>query len=330
MQKLFEFEEHIGKYRVLIQTRDMQNGSITTDKIANEAVTPEKLSESVKNGLIRQPMEALRSDLQAQIAALEEVMNEKVDSMGAALRLEFQGYLKTIERIIADLNEGGIVLADRFGDNPHIGISQMTLTNAINRIWQKIEELTGEISHGITLTVDKEYFVSEDGADLHITVNPVDSTDIFEHVSLYANGVLIDEKKNVEDLYTVDYHIEESTLIRCEAKILGIPYEDKAFVAKYNSFWIGGGNSYLDVMQTAPIPIESGMRGHYPVAVGDGEHIIVVVGEHLANGFIRADMNGVEIAFTLEEGVEVDGKKYNVYTSVNTFNEGTYDIDVNG
>lgn len=274
----------------------LKERSVKTEHLDEKAVTPDKLSDDT-------------------VAYLE-----------ASLRKE----IGDIQNQVNSYNEHGMSVSNEFGDNPHIGISQLTLTNAINRVWQKIEELTGEISHGITLTVDKEYFVSEDGADLHITVNPVDSTDIFERVSLYANGVLIDERDNVEDLYTVDYHIEESTLIRCEAKILGIPYEDKAFVTKYNSFWIGGGNSYLDVIQDTPIPIENGMRGHYPVAVGDGEHIIVVVGEHLANGFIRADMNGVEIAFTLEEGVEVDGKKYNIYTSVNTFNEGTYDIDVNG
>ena len=30
MLKLFEFDEHIGDWRVLVQTKDIRNGAITT------------------------------------------------------------------------------------------------------------------------------------------------------------------------------------------------------------------------------------------------------------------------------------------------------------
>jgi hypothetical protein len=45
--------------------------------------------------------------------------------------------------------------------------------------------------------------------------------------------------------------------------------------------------------------------------------------------FIRADIGGVEIPFTSED-VTIDGHTYRVYTSENTYNEGTYNIDING
>lgn len=53
MQKLFEFIEHIGKWRVLVQTRDIQNGAITSRHIVDDAVTTEKIGDGeVKSGNI--------------------------------------------------------------------------------------------------------------------------------------------------------------------------------------------------------------------------------------------------------------------------------------
>jgi hypothetical protein len=77
------------------------------------------------------------------------------------------------------------------------------------------------------------------------------------------------------------------------------------------------------------IPITNGMRGAYDVDVTQGQHIIIVVGESLAGGFLRADLNSVEINFT-ESTVTVDGKNYKVFTSEEAYSAGTYNIDING
>jgi hypothetical protein len=54
----------------------------------------------------------------------------------------------------------------------------------------------------------------------------------------------------------------------------------------------------------------------------------VVIGKSLRDGFVRADMNGVEIQFN-ETEVTVGGKKYVVFTSKSTIERGTYNIDIN-
>jgi hypothetical protein len=77
------------------------------------------------------------------------------------------------------------------------------------------------------------------------------------------------------------------------------------------------------------IPITNGMRGAYDVDVAQGDHIIIVVGDSLAEGFLRADMNSVEIQFT-ESTVVVNGNSYRVFTSENAYTAGTYNIDING
>jgi hypothetical protein len=63
--------------------------------------------------------------------------------------------------------------------------------------------------------------------------------------------------------------------------------------------------------------------------VAQGQHIIIIVGESLAGGFLRADLNSVEINFT-ESTVTVDGKNYKVFTSEEAYSAGTYNIDING
>lgn len=46
MGKLFEFDEHIGDWRVLVQSRDIQNGAIQSRHIAPEAVISDKIDNN--------------------------------------------------------------------------------------------------------------------------------------------------------------------------------------------------------------------------------------------------------------------------------------------
>lgn len=48
MKKLFEFVQHIGRYRVLIQGRDMANGAVTSEKLAPSAIHLSHLGKDVK------------------------------------------------------------------------------------------------------------------------------------------------------------------------------------------------------------------------------------------------------------------------------------------
>ena len=77
------------------------------------------------------------------------------------------------------------------------------------------------------------------------------------------------------------------------------------------------------------IPIANGMRGAYNRTLEEGEYLFVIVGNSLAEDFIRADMNGFEIPFT-ELTVTIDDNLYKVFKSVNAYQQGTYNIDING
>ena len=280
--------------------------------------------------------------LQSEILADDDVVaivhkgtNYKVSFATLAKVLESErvntlmDYIKDLQNQINSLQISGVALSNKFGNNSYIGISQKTLTDAINRIWNKFEDITGEITQGISLVVSPEYFIGEEGADVHITANTVGISGIFEHIAFYGNGVLITEADNVEYLEH-DLHIDETTVIMCKATILGIEYTHQSIITHYNSFWLGAGSSYLDIMNTQHIiPITNGMRGAYNIDVAQGDRIIIVVGESLAGGFLRADLNSVEINFT-ESTVTVAGKNYKVFTSEDAYSAGTYNIDING
>ena len=236
---------------------------------------------------------------------------------------------KDLQNQIESAEIGGFAVSNTFGENSHVGMSQKALTDAINKIWSKIEDITGESILGFQMDITPEYYIGEEGCSIHVTANTVETAGVFEEIAFYINGQLINHGENV-DYMEFDTEINETSVVKCVAKILGVEYEKQAIITHYSSFWLGAGSSYTGVIKNANLrPIKNGMRGAYNVNVAQGDRIIVIVGESLANGFIRADMNGVEIAFT-ESAVTVDDVRYRVFVSVNTYQAGTYNVDING
>lgn len=376
--KLFEFDIHIGDWRVLVQSRDIQNGAVQSRHITDNAVTSEKIGdgevksrniapEAVTNDKIgdrevkthnigkgavttdKLADESITGDeIGPSAAANGKIANDAVQTRNIKDRnvtskkiglnailpehlspATFRELSKDLQNQIDSINAHGVSVSNEFGTDPHISISQKTMTDAINKLWQKLEDMTGEVLQGISMVVTPDYFISEDGCSVHISANTVETNGIFEHIAFYANGTLITEADNV-DLFEYDLEITETTIIKCVAKIMGVEYTRQQIVTHYNSFWLGAGNTYSDIMDVEHvIPITNGMRGAYNVDVAQGQHIIIVVGESLAGGFLRADLNSVEINFT-ESTVTVDGKNYKVFTSEEVYSEGTYNIDING
>lgn len=375
--KLFEFDIHIGDWRVLVQSRDIQNGAIQSRHITDGAVTTEKIGdgevksrniapEAVTNDKIGDrevkthnigkgavttdkladesitgdeigPGAATNGKIANDAVQTRNIMDRNVTSKKIDLNAikpehvspaTFRELAKDLQNQIDSLEIAGVAVSNEFGTDPHISISQKTMTDAINKLWQKMEEMTGEQLQGISMVVTPEYFISEDGCTVHITANTVETNGIFEHIAFYINGELIAEADST-DFFEYETFITETSVIKCVAKIMGIEYTQQKVVTHYNSFWLGAGSVYTDIMDVDHvIPITNGMRGAYDVEVADGQRIIIIVGDSLKDGFLRADLNSVEIPFT-ETSVTVDGKGYKVYTS-EPWSAGTYNIDING
>ena len=250
------------------------------------------------------------------------------DDSIAYFKNAFKKEIDDLQNQIDSYNEHGVFVSNEFGDDPHIGISQKVITQAINKLWQKIEDITGEMLQGINMLVSPDYFIG-DAAFVHVTANTVNTNGIFEKIQFFANGTLIKEYENVEYI-EFDTQIEESTVIMCKAQILGIEYTRQRIVTKYNSFFIGAGTSYEDIMNVEHVqPITRGIRGQYEITAEADDHIIIVLGNSLRQAFMRADISFTEIEFT-EQEVTIDDKTYAILTSVNTYNAGIYKVFING
>jgi hypothetical protein len=109
-----------------------------------------------------------------------------------------------------------------------------------------------------------------------------------------------------------------------------VEYTRQQVITHYNSFWIGAGDAYQDIMDLEHlIPITEGLRGGHDVEVGEGEHIILILGETFRPEFMRADISFAEILFN-ESVVTIDGKNYAVLVSQDTYQAGTYNVFING
>lgn len=274
------------------------------------------------------------------IAIVQEGINKKIPLSQVFESPAFSHYYKLLldtikakqeelDALINEIKEQKLSLSDQLGDGQAVGITQKVITDIINSIWDKIDEITGQGARELVMTITPPAYVGEDGCDVHIKAECKDASKVFEKVSLYLNDVLVSEAENTSILI-YDTHINEDATVRCEAQIMGRSYHVEDTIRQYNSFYIGAGTNYTDIMDTShSIKINESMRESKDITCSEGDNIFVVINKNLRYGFIRIDMNGFEIPFT-ESTEVVDNTEYSVFTSNNTYRAGTYNIDING
>ena len=282
---------------------NIKDGAVTTQKIADGAVTPEKLSGRV----------------------LSELIQPVIDEFGR----NYSQKIEDMQNQIDGLDKHGVAVSNTFGDDPHISISQKTLTDAVQAIWDKIDEITGEDTSGIEMTVTPDYFIDEgDGCTLTIHADSSNAQGKFDKIRFYADDVFLAGAEDVISFETTA-HVTTSVMIKCVAQILGKTYTKEHYVTRYTNCFLGAGSAYTDIMDAEhSIPVTDGMRGSYDVTCEQGDYIFIVMPAEMKDVFVRADMNGFEIpmSMTIEE---VDDVSYAVFKSDNTYVAGTYNLDLN-
>lgn len=304
-------------------TEEFKPKTITTDYsswICYISRRPVPANTPITDTYYWKPLMRLQTELAFDYNEFKEEMTKKFDN----LRLLVETFLQSAAT--------GSAIANEFGNSIYVGVNQKLLTEAINKVWAKFEDITGEIIQGINMQVSPLYFISEDGHDIHVTANTVETNGIFEKIQFYIDGELIREDLNTEYVefnHHLDIKDTYDYVVMCKAQILGIEYTREKTITRYNEFYIGAGTDYTNIMNLDYSKQLNGtMRHNYNINFAEGDQLIIVMDANLYEEFIRADLNGAEIELT-KETVTVDGKEYVVLTSDN-WNAGTYNIDING
>lgn len=322
----------------LIEGRMIKNRTIEGRSIQNDAISTEKIQDLSITGDNMPPRAVPNGKLADNAVSERNIQDHNVTKNKLSTELI---------SLIYSAGEHGYHLSNEFGDSPVIGVSQKTITEAFNRLWQKIGDITGEVLQGISMSVTPDYFIGNDGADVHVTANATSLSGVFEVIwfsrwdSVLREWVkIIPEGREEAEYYDVDMvefdtHIDDTTIIRCDAKILGHPYHQEHAVTRYSEFWMGAGSDYTDLLVDGHLTDEHNfgitrfLRGQYDIAAAAGERIIIILGDTLRQAFLRADISFTEIHFT-EQEVTIDDKTYIVLTSEDTYDAGTYRVFING
>lgn len=226
-------------------------------------------------------------------------------------------------------------ISQELGDEEQKTISQKTLTESINRIWQKIEEITGESYRGLNMSVNPLWYFGAEGCDVNIVATSAGNQGPFEKLEFYTNGVKVIEQSNI-DFYEGTIHINGTTEIMCKAKIRGEEgsglYEKKAIIKQYDSFYICAADAvnpdFTNVIGNANYTVDLNEGRSYSKNVifsEDGQKLYILMDPNF--DIIRADMNGFEIPMT-ESRMTIQDIEYRVYISNNLYQAGTYNIDI--
>lgn len=273
--------------------------------------------------------------------ATEKELNSKITSLWSLILNK----IDDLEQRINSYTENGIALSNKFGDSETIGVSQKALTNVVNDLYSKLASCgcSNFSGMGIVMTVTPDSFVSNDGAYVHITVYP--NAGVFEDIKVYLKDGDLDEilvqnmvynesKSYYETLEPILIH--DTTRVRAEGIILGIPYYEEKYIMKKKAFYIGSGSTWNEVENVVNLR-DLNSLGKYDVRVNrDGDFIFIIVDNSEAQNIIMLDnistgqpsieMNGMVIPMT----TEIDNLRgLTIYKSKNRYQIGGYSITIN-
>ena len=296
-----------------VKNKHLDDGSVDTRVLKDKAVTPEKRSDNFDNEVIKPYVNAV---------------DNKYSTITNQIDGKYKDITEELYSMVASLQVGGIALSGKFGNRTDIGIHQKALTKALGRLWDEIASITGKTYMDFDLTVQPTQIWAEGTGTVTVIADCSDAISDFDNIKVYVNGVLKAESHDITR-YQVNLDITENSIIKVDGTIMGKMITKTETVYKSIPFFMGSGMYYTEVM----IPechkeLIGTLEGDYDVTIKHtGDYMFIIIPISHKDEFRRADMNGLglKVEIPMQATVTPD---YVVYKSLNTYQAGTYNIDI--
>lgn len=303
----------------VVKTKHIDDDAVTTPKIKDKQVTPSKVSDDFQ---------------QTVVSPLTTGLDRKYNTITSNLDSKYRNITDELYSMIASLQVGGIALSQKYGERTDIGISQKTLTKTLGTILEELEEITGKHYFEFTMELSQDTIYSEaPTVPITVTVDASDAFGDFDAVQVLVDGQVVAESSDVE-VFTTTIEISHSSVVSAQGTILGSTNMKQETVTKEIPFFMGGGETYQDIMtEEYRKELEGTLEGDYDLVVKqNGQHMFIIIPESRKAEFRRVnmktpDMSGFEIPLDLI----FENEDYVVYKSKapDGYLAGTYNVDIN-
>ena len=254
-----------------------------------------------------------KQEVIARIGAFGVIINalaKRIDD----LENQMQSFLATAS--------GGEAFSTMYGNSNVMGVTQKTLTETINGLYQLIFDTLGIEVGDVQISITPDSFFSNEAAVVNIAATA--DYGLFDFVKVYFDGVKVIEETSVVT-FSEDRIIGGTTTIRVEAQVLGKLYTYEKTVTMASDLFVGAGATYQDVYDPQYArPYDGDPTGQYTVEVAEGQRIVIILPTADVSKIEQIEMNDFNIPMdTTTFGI------YTAYTSLNTYQAGTYTIDIN-
>lgn len=223
------------------------------------------------------PIGRLRSDLVFDYDKFKQEVIAKL--------VVFGGIINALAKRIDDLENqmqsflatasGGEAFSTMYGNSNVMGVTQKTLTETINGLYQLIFDTLGIEVGDVQISISPDSFFSNEAAVVNIAATA--DYGLFDFVKVYFDGVKVIEETSVAT-FSEDRTIGGTTTIKVEAQVLGKLYTYEKTVTMASDFFIGAGATYEDVYDPQYAkPYDGDPTGQYTIEVAEGQRIIIIL-----------------------------------------------------
>ena len=270
------------------------------------------------------PIGRIKSDIVFDYDKFKQEVIARIGTFGAiinALAKRIDDLENQMQSFLATAS-GGEAFSTMYGNSNVMGVTQKTLTETVNGLYQLIFDALGIEVGDVQISITPDAFFHNEAAVVNIAA--VADYGLFDFVKVYFDGVKVIEETSVVT-FSEYRTIGGTTTIRVEAQVLGKLYTYEKTVTMASDFFIGAGATYEDVYDPQySRPYDGDPTGQYTVEVEEGQRIVIILPTADVSKIEQIEMNDFNIPMdTTTFGI------YTVYTSLNTYQAGTYTIDIN-